>query len=130
MLAEEQEAVGPGNPYREKTIGFQAVGAAAEVRFEGLATVGDQSLLLDNVRLFAGTGVEGNLRLHISLLGGNAVDIAWPASAPANFLLQSTTDVAQGPWRTLDAVPSVEGGLIHVLDAVEGPKKFYRLARP
>jgi hypothetical protein len=58
------------------------------------------------------------------------VDIAWPVSSPANLLLQSTTNVAVGPWITIDAVPFVDGGLNHVLDVIDAQKKFYRLARP
>lgn len=130
VLGEEQDPVGAGNPYVEKSLVFEAAGAAAELTFEGLSTASDQSLLLDEVRVYAGDGALGGLGLQIRPLGGNAVDIAWPASAPAEWQLQFCTDLAAGPWRAVDAVPSAEGGLRHVYDAVDGPKKFYRLARP
>jgi hypothetical protein len=133
VLTESQDPVGPGNPYARKTITFTAAGTAAEVKFEGLATgavTDDHSLLLDDVHLFAGTGTGGNVLLQITPLAGNSVDIAWPVSSPANLLLQSTTNVAVGPWITIDAVPFVDGGLNHVLDVIDAQKKFYRLARP
>ncbi len=130
VLAEDQEAVGPGNPYIQKRLTFLAAGSSAEVTFEGLATASDQSLLLDEVRLFAGDGALGGLALQIRPLGGNAVDIAWPESAPADLQLQFATDLAAGPWRAVDAVSRAEGGRWHVYDAVDAPKKFYRLARP
>ena len=133
VLAESQDPVGPGNPYVRKSITFNAAGTTVNVRFEGLATgvvTDDQSLLLDDVHLFAGTGTSGNVLLQITPLAGNSVDIAWPATSPANLLLQFTKNLATGPWLTLEAVPFVEGGMNHVLDVVEPPKKFYRLARP
>ena len=133
VLTESQDAVGPGNPYVRKTITFTAAGTTAEVKFEGLATgavTDDHSLLLDDVHLFAGTGTSGNVLLQITPLAGNSVDLAWPVSSPANLLLQSTTNLAVGPWITIDAVPFVDVGLNHVLDVIDTQKKFYRLARP
>lgn len=133
VLTESQDPVGQGNPYVRKSITFTATGTTAEVKFEGLATGAlddDHSLLLDDVHLFAGTGASGNVVLQITLVAGNSVDIAWPVTSPANLLLQSTTNIAVGPWITMDAVPFVEGGLNHVLDVIDTPRKVYRLARP
>lgn len=132
ILNEIQDPVGPGNPYTAVSLPFTAAGETVEIKFEGIAagTVDDdQSLLLDNVRIRpASSGL--NVPLTITLIAGNSVNIAWPAAAPATLVLQSSTTMATGSWAPVTAVPFVEGNNNNVLEAIDHPGKFYRLARP
>jgi hypothetical protein len=127
VLAEEQTAVGGTNPYARRSVIFKAADITATVRFEGTATT-DQSLLLDDVHLFSGSGPV--VPLSIAVLEGNSVDIAWPSSAPVNLLLQSSPSMAAGSWNTVESLPFTDGGFNHVLDVIDGAKRFYRLAKP
>lgn len=133
VLTASQDPVGNGNPYNRQTVVFTPAGTSVDLRFESLSAgtpADDQSLLLDDIHIFSGTTGTPNIELGIRALTGNSVDISWPATAPANLLLQSTTNLVSGPWVTIDAVPFVEGGANHVLDVIDTGKKFYRLAQP
>ena len=127
VVEEAQDAVGPGNPYNFKSIVFSPAGATAQLTFECTETVADQSLLLDDIHIFAGTGT---VALFIAPLGADAVDITWPASAPASLLLKFSTTMGPGSWAPVESPPYVDGGMNHVLDVVDGPRKFYRLEQP
>jgi hypothetical protein len=128
-----QEPVGPGTPYATVSIPFTAAGESAELRFEGLATgtaEDDQSLLLDHIRITPASGGGPTVSLTITPVAGNAVNIAWPVTAPAGLVLHASTSLLPGSWRPVTTVPFVDGGNNNVLEVIDGPAKFYRLARP
>ena len=127
VVEEAQDAVGPGNPYNLKSSVFTPAGATALLMFECTETVADQTLLLDDIHIFAGTG---SVALFIAPLGSDAVDVTWPTSAPASLVLKFSTTMGAGSWSLLDSPPYVDGGMNHVLDVVDGPRKFYRLEQP
>ncbi len=133
-LTAVQDPVGVGNPYDRVSIPFVAAAETVEIRFEGLAAgtaEDDQSFLLDDVRIVptgAGTGLD--VPLTITLIAGNSVNIAWPATAPAGLVLQYSTTMRPATWSPVTAVPFVEGGFYNVLEVIDTPVKFYRLARP
>ena len=70
------------------------------------------------------------IALSIALLAGNSVDLSWPASAPANLLLQQSTSLITGSWTTVGSIPFVQNGVNHVTDVISGTKRYYRLAKP
>jgi len=127
-----QDPVGPGNPYAPVSLPFTAAGETVEIKFEGISagTVDDdQSLLLDHVRILpASSGL--NVQLSIALIAGNSVNLSWPVSAPAGLVLQSSTTMAPASWTLVTTVPFVDGGNNNVLEVIDGPARFYRLARP
>ena len=127
VVEDAQDAVGPGNPYNLKSIVFTPAGTTAQLTFECTETVADQTLLLDDIHIFAGTG---SVALSIAPLGGDAVDVTWPASAPASLVLKSSTTMEASTWSPVESPPYVDGGMNHVLDVVDGPRKFYRLDQP
>ncbi|MFN0125259.1 MAG: DUF642 domain-containing protein [Verrucomicrobiales bacterium] len=134
VLNTVQEPVGVGNPYTLVTLPFTASADSVEIRFEGLAagTVqDDQSLLLDDVRIRpAGTSTELNVPLTITLVAGNSVNLSWPTSAPAGLILQSSTSLRSGTWSPVTTVPFVDGSNYNVLEVIDVPARYYRLARP
>lgn len=133
VLNTVQEAVGAGAPYATVSIPFTAAGDSAELRFQGLATgtvEDDQSLLLDHIRITPSSGGGPTVTLTITAVGVNAVNIAWPATAPAGLVLHASTSLLPNSWRPVTSVPFVEGGNNNVLEVIDGPGKFYRLVRP
>lgn len=135
LLDAAQDPVGIGEPYAAMSLPFTATSEFAEIRFVGLATgtpQDDHSLLLDNIRITPDgiTPPQATIPLRITAVGGNAVNLSWPASAPSTLRLQYSTSLLANSWRPLDAVPAVSGGAYNVLDAIDGPVKFYRLYQP
>ena len=129
VLLEDQAAVGPGNPYDQKRISFIAAGTTTAISFEGTAT-DDQTLLLDDIHILSNSSNGAPVALSIALLAGNSVDLSWPASAPANLLLQQSTSLITGSWTTVGSIPFVQNGVNHVTEVISGTKRYYRLAKP
>lgn len=133
VLNAVQDPVGAGIEYARVILPFTAAGDSAEIKFEGLAagTVDDdQSLLLDDVHVRAAGPGGLNVPLTITLIAGNSVNIAWPVSAPAGLVLQSSTSLKSTTWSPVTTVPFVDAGNYNVLEVIDGPARFYRLARP
>lgn len=127
LVEEAQDSVGASNPYSLKSVVFSPAGSTAMLTFECTEAVADQTLLLDDIHIFAGTG---SVALMIAPLGDNAVDIYWPLEAPASLLLKSSTTMLNGTWQLVESPPYVDGGMNHVLEVIDGPRKFYRLEQP
>ena len=130
---EPVEAVGPGAPYVEMSLPFTATSETVEIRFEGLSTgtpQDDHTLLLDDIRVLPAGSSTAGVALTIRLVAGNSVNLAWPTSAPATLVLQSSTTMAPNSWQPVTTVPFIEGGNQNVLEVIDGPTKFYRLRQP
>lgn len=133
VLNAVQEPVGVGNPYTAVSLPFTAPAASIEIKFEGLATGtvdDDQSLLLDDVHIRPAGGGGVSVPLTITLIAGNSVNIAWPVSAPAGLVLYSSTSLTPTSWAPVTTLPFVDAGNFNVLEVIDAPARFYRLARP
>ncbi len=117
--------VGGLNPYLTYQFEFVATSATPTLTFAQTAA-GDQTVLLDNIRVVRLTG--GGVRLTILRTDATTVRIAWPVSA-TGFILQATDDVnAPNPWPEANLPISVEGNENAVYDVIGGAAKFYRLS--
>lgn len=126
VLEEEIEAVGAGEPFYQRMIEFTAAGDSARITFRNIND-GDQTLLLDDVRVAAKGGPVGtsfDVALEVSIISGNTARIAWPRDAP-DAVLQSSTDLVT--WSFVESVPFLDGDVIVVADVIDGPVLYYRL---
>jgi len=118
--------VGPGEPYRTHSATFQATAATTTISLAQTAA-GDQTVLLDNVRVVpAGTA---DVRLRIEPWGEGAIQLSWPSSA-LGFELRSSPNVT-GPY-TDPGLPVEVGPEESVAVDFVNPdgKQFYQLVRP
>ncbi len=124
-----QQPVGVGVPYTTQWLPFTPAGTSAEIRIEGLTVHPvDQTLLIDDVRVFTGiVGPGSGTPLSITAVGGTAVDVSWPASAPASLRLQWSATLLENSWQDVTEVPFVDNDEYHVLEVIDGPVRFYRL---
>lgn len=58
--------------------------------------------------------------------------VTWSAAlSAAGYILESTTDAANGPWQTYTGPTSVlEGGNVILMKTTQGPRKYFRLRKP
>jgi hypothetical protein len=75
---------------------------------------------------FSAFAMSPNLSLAIS--PSNAT-FSWPL-APVNFQLQSTADLATGPWQTVATTPVTNGDAVSVSMPLSSAHQFFRLAKP
>jgi hypothetical protein len=64
--------------------------------------------------------------LHIA---GNALVIAWPASATGYSLMSATSLTSPGGWSTVTNTPVVVNGFDTVTNVISGQQMFYYLAK-
>jgi hypothetical protein len=121
----EVTPVGGSNPYLIRQFEFVATNTAPILLFAQTAA-GDQTVLLDNIRLTQLT--PGGLRLSITRFDATTVRVAWPA-AVGNAVLQCTNNVAPAPWPEAGLPVSVEGSENAAYDTIGAGNKFYRLSQ-
>lgn len=58
--------------------------------------------------------------------------VTWSAAlSAAGYILESTTDAANGPWQTYTGPTTVlEGGNVILMKTTQGPRKYFRLRKP
>jgi hypothetical protein len=128
VFDEEIEAAGVGSPFWERSIDFTPDADAAQISFRNVPS-GDQTLLLDDVRVFAKDGggpVDPgfSVPLEISIIAGNTARISWPRDAP-DAVLQWSSDLVT--WEFVEALPFVDGDDLVVADVINAPARYYRL---
>lgn len=126
VFDEELEAAGVGAPFWERSIDFTADSTSAFITFINLPE-GDQSLLLDDVRVIPkGGGVLPgfDIPLTVSIVAANTARIAWPKDAP-DAILEYSADLQT--WRVVESLPFVDGNELVVADVVTDPVRYYRL---
>lgn len=128
------EVLAPVNsgPYYERYIVFTAPSAGGDLRFTSESSTGDRSLLLDDIRLIPGNASPGNAPVDLSstLLGGNAMRLAWRSSAPPNMLLEWSLTMAPGSWLPVTSPPVIEASEFTVYEAMDDQRRFYQLRKP
>ena len=118
--------------YHQRYLVFTAPAASASLTFASTSTGGDRTLLLDDIRLIFGNADPANavVPLSCSLFAGNALRLAWPATAPAGWKLQWSRTLQAGSWFDTTQPPVIEGSEYTVYEPADDPRRFYRLARP
>jgi hypothetical protein len=129
------EALSPvngSNPYQQRYLVFNATAAAGELKFTVTSTTGDQTLLLDNIRLVPGNADPGNAPLILthSIFAGNALRLAWPLSGPASPRLQWSLTMQSGTWLDVTQPAVLEGSDFTIYEPMDDSRRFYRLVRP
>ena len=126
VFDEELEAAGVGEPFFERTIDFTATTDSTLITFRNVPE-GDQTLLLDDVRVFAkdggGPGPSFDVPLEVAIIGGNTVRISWPKDAP-DGVIQWSDDLVK--WDFVDALPFADGEVIVVADVITTRARYYR----
>ena len=132
LLEESLVPVGPGMPYAVRFLPFTAAAASAELRIESRVPGGeDHSLLIDAIHVVPGTvGPGSDVALSIAIIGGNAVELRWPSSAPASLKLQTSPTMLSGTWIDDTTPPSIIGDEYVVIEPLTDPARFFRLAAP
>ncbi|MGK0188737.1 MAG: hypothetical protein ACI9R3_004550, partial [Verrucomicrobiales bacterium] len=126
VFDEELEAAGVGAPFWERSIDFIPEATEAFITFNHLPD-GDQSLLLDDVRVVLKSGVVEpgfNVPLTIGIVAGNTIRLAWPKDAP-DAILEYSTDLKI--WLPVESFPFAEGEELVVADPIIDPVRYYRL---
>ncbi|MDA0814899.1 MAG: hypothetical protein O3C21_21170, partial [Verrucomicrobia bacterium] len=126
VFDEELEAAGVGAPFWERSIDFTAESTSALIAFSNLPE-GDQSLLLDDVRIILKGGVVEpgfDVPINIRIVAGNTVRIAWPLAAP-DAILQYSEDLLE--WDLVESLPFVDGQELVVAEVIASPFRYYRL---
>lgn len=124
LLEETIAPVGGSNPYRVLEAGFVAENDTVTIAFEQTAD-GDQTVLLDDVRVRPGTA---QVRPRVQVAAGDAgIRLSWPQSAEG-YVLQ-VAETVDGPWSDSDLPVTVEDGQNVVTDSPTEAARFYRLAR-
>lgn len=116
--------VSGSNPYTKILTGFIADGESATISFAQTAS-GDNTLLLDHVRVYPGVPPKGAPELSISS-NQNGVTIAWPADA-TGFSLFSAPKV-NGPWTKVSLTPTIQGTSQSVTISPTENTVFFRLS--
>lgn len=71
-----------------------------------------------------------SVALSAETVGDSAIALRWPASAPANLILQSAPTVSTGPWTSVPTPPFLENNQNVVVEPLSGTRRFYRLVQP
>lgn len=116
-------AVGGSNPYVVKTGVFRASGPTGVLRFEQTAP-GDQTVLIDDVRLVAGGTIVERVQLNVRLTA-TGLRIAWPATASTLTLM--ATDNLGSEWTDVQLPVVNEGSERVVYYPTTSTKKFFAL---
>jgi hypothetical protein len=120
-------AVGGNAPYAVQQFEFVATNLQMVLTF-AQTVGGDQTLLVDNVRLEQLS--PGGVRLSISLPSPDTVRLAWPLWV-TEFDVEYTDSLAPATWTPLGSPIFVEDPENAVYDLTQGGARFYRLtARP
>jgi hypothetical protein len=137
-LEYEVNPVGDAEPYYVYVYNFTADSDVAEITFAQTAE-GDNTLLLDDVRLVKGKGTEVELpspeepALPISMVLGQRADssltLSWSADE-TGWSVQYAENVT-GPWQGAGLEATIENGklVVKVTPAKTGAR-FYRLVHP
>ena len=137
-LEYEVNPVGGSEPYYTYVYNFTADSDEAEITFAQTAE-GDNTILIDDVRLVKGKGVEVELPNpeepveSIPLAIGKGPDASFTLSWSADqtdWVVEYAENVT-GPWKNAGAESTVENGrmVIKVTPAKTG-SRFYRLVNP
>lgn len=124
FFEEDITLVGGSNPYLRRYLTFTADGSDQAVVFQHVPP-GDRSLLLDNIRVLAGT-VTPPPDLTIAMQGDGTARITWPAPA-LGCVLQSAPSLA-GPWTHDPALVTTQGSLRVAIVQPTQAVKYYRLS--
>ena len=137
-LEYEVNPVGDAEPYYVYVYNFTADSDEAEITFAQTAE-GDNTVLIDDVRLVKGKGTEVELPVPeepaepIAMALGQGADtsltLSWAADQ-TGWVVQYAENVT-GPWKNAGAEATVEDGklVVKVTPAKTGAR-FYRLAHP
>jgi hypothetical protein len=119
-------------PYYQRYVVFSAPSAAFDLRFTSDSNTGDRSLLLDDIHLTTGETSPGNVAVPLtsSVFAGNALRLAWPASAPPGMRLQWSRTLQPGSWIDSTQPAVIEGTDYTIYEPMEHGRKFHRLLRP
>jgi hypothetical protein len=117
--------VGGTNRYHTTNIVFQAIDTSAIITFTQ-AAAGDQTVLLDDVRVLVGSLPQVPLSIRRDVLG--SVRLSWPKSAGGSWVLQSST-VLPPSWVDTGLPVGEEGDEYVVYDSAGNPQQFYRLTQ-
>ena len=111
VFDEELEIAGAGSPFWERTFDFSPATDSARIGWNNLPS-GDQSMLIDDIRVFlkdGPVGTEFDVPLDISIIAGNTARLAWPKDAP-DAVLQFSSDLQN--WTLVEA-PPLRGRRLH-----------------
>ena len=131
IFSETLAPVAAGSYYQRYVV-FTAPAATAELKFTNTTTSGDLTLLLDNIRLIPGNADPGSTEvpLSCSIFAGNALRLAWPASAQAGLRLKWSLNMAPSSWLDVTQPAVIEGADYTIYEPMDDPRRFYKLVRP
>ena len=124
VFEEDISRVGAGQPYLRRYVTFMADGPDQAVTFQHVPA-GDRSLLLDNIRIVAGT-VTTPRNLSITRLTDGTARITWPTPA-LGCVLQSAPTLS-GPWTNDPALVTTQGSVNAAIVQPNLEVRFYRLS--
>ena len=124
VFEEDISRVGAGQPYLRRYVTFMADGPDQAVTFQHVPA-GDRSLLLDNIRIVAGT-VTPPRNLSITRLTDGTARITWPTPA-LGCVLQSAPTLS-GPWTNDPALVTTQGSVNAAIVQPNLEVRFYRLS--
>jgi hypothetical protein len=126
IIEEEVAPVGIGVPYELRELAFVPASTSIDLAIQSNVPAGeDHSLLFDGFRIRRSSGTP--VALKVAIVGGNAVELRWPASAPATLKLKTSTTLANGQWTDDPNPPTVIGNENVVIEPLDGPVRFFRL---
>lgn len=120
--------VGGDNPYLNHEIEFTASLESAEIQFAQTAS-GDNTLLIDDVRVIIGELPPPGVVLTVALGDDNTVSLSWPASAEG-AVLQGASDLNTGDWSDVTLPATQEGDQMVVTSPIDSAAAFFRLRLP
>jgi hypothetical protein len=126
VMDENVAPVGGNAPYRTATLPFTAANATVVLAFVQAAE-GDQTVLLDDVRVLPGQP-PAPPRLNIQFVAPDAVRISWPVSAGAAWVLRASPAL-DVPFQEAGLPVQTEGEEYAVYDGVSGTSRYYLLAK-
>lgn len=131
LMSEAILPVGFG-PWHQRYAVFTAPAASAALTFNSTNTAGDHSLLLDNIRLITGNADPGSAPVPLSstIFAGNALRLAWPATAPPGMRLQWSRTMQNGSWLDVTQPAVIEGQDYTIYEPMEDARRFYLLLHP
>ena len=131
FFSEVLAPVGFGSYYQRHVV-FTAPAAAGDLRFTSDSSTGDRSLLLDNIHLYSGNTDPGSAPVPLSstIFAGNALRLAWPATALPGMRLQWSRTMQAGSWLDVTQPSVIEGADYTIYEPMDDARRFYMLLHP
>ena len=131
LMSESILPVGAGSYFQRYQV-FTAPSASALLVFNSTNAAGDHTLLLDNIRLIPGNANPGSAPVPLSstIYAGNALRLAWPATALPGMRLQWSRTMQAGSWLDVTQPSVIEGADYTIYEPMDDARRYYKLLHP